>query len=98
MVCSVHSSFLQALGDDAVDYNVNRNLLDFAQHVSPEKELRDASVEADKKLSDFDVETRYVWRKQDNRPVSQIRAPSGGLSRSSGKSWQDYSNCYMFWT
>ena len=33
-----------------------------------------------------------------NRPVSQIRAPSGGLSRTSRKLWQDYSNCYMFWT
>ena len=33
-----------------------------------------------------------------NRPVSQIRAPPGGLSRTSGKLWQDYSNCYMFWT
>ena len=31
-------------------------------------------------------------------PVSQIRAPPGGLSRISGKLWQDYSNCYMFWT
>ena len=33
-----------------------------------------------------------------NRPISQIRAPPGGLSRTSGKLWQDYSNCYMFWT
>ena len=33
-----------------------------------------------------------------NRPVSQIRAPSGGLSWASRKLWQDYSNCYMFWT
>ena len=33
-----------------------------------------------------------------NRPVSQIRALSGGLSRTSRKLWQDYSNCYMFWT
>ena len=33
-----------------------------------------------------------------NRPVSQIRAPPGGLSLTSGKLWQDYSNCYMFWT
>ena len=32
------------------------------------------------------------------RPVSQIWTPSGGLSRTSGKLWQDYSNCYMFWT
>ena len=31
-------------------------------------------------------------------PVSQMRAPPGGLSRTSGKLWQDYSNCYMFWT
>ena len=35
---------------------------------------------------------------QCNIPVSQIRAPSGGLSRTSGKLWQDYSNCCMFWT
>ena len=33
-----------------------------------------------------------------NRPVSQIRVPPGGLSWTSGKLWQDYSNCYMFWT
>ena len=33
-----------------------------------------------------------------NRPVSQIRAPSGGLSQTSGKLWQDYWNCYRFWT
>ena len=32
------------------------------------------------------------------RPVSQMRAPSGGLSRTSRKLWQDYSSCYMFWT
>ena len=31
-----------------------------------------------------------------NRPVSQMRAPSGGLSRTSMKLWQDYSSCYMF--
>ena len=43
--------------------------------------------------------TRSQWVKCDiNRPVSQIRAPPGGLSRTSGKLWQDYSNCYMFWT
>ena len=34
----------------------------------------------------------------DNRPVSQIRASSGGLSRTTGTLWQDYSNCYMFGT
>ena len=36
--------------------------------------------------------------RQSNRPISHIRAPSGGLSRTIGKLWQDYSNCYMFWT
>ena len=36
--------------------------------------------------------------KATNRPVSQMRATLGGLSRTSGKLWQDYLNCYMFWT
>ncbi|RUS85144.1 hypothetical protein EGW08_007108 [Elysia chlorotica] len=59
-----------ALSDDQVTYEnvvqvaadcdcwsaVERNNIDFLQHVSPNKELRDASVAADKKLSEFDVE------------------------------------------
>ena len=44
------------------------------------------------------LEGRVPIDLQMNRPVSQIQAPSGGLSRTSGKLWQDYSNCYMFWT
>ena len=42
------------------------------------------------------VERHWTLLISHNRPVSQIRAPSGGLSRTSGKLWQDYSNCYMF--
>ncbi|CAD5116270.1 DgyrCDS5177 [Dimorphilus gyrociliatus] len=37
-------------------YDTQRSQLDFFQHVSPDKEIRDASCAADKKLSDFDVE------------------------------------------
>ncbi len=48
----------QALAANDATYSTERNQLDFAQHVSPDKELRDASVDADKKLSDFDVEMR----------------------------------------
>ena len=42
--------------------------------------------------------TCYVSCQHDssNRPVSQMRAPSGGLSRTSRKLWQDYSSCYIF--
>lgn len=54
-------SFVQALTDDNAEYTVRRNMLDFCQHVSPYKVTREASVEVDKKLSEFDVEMRYAW-------------------------------------
>ena len=46
------------MASEDVESGVLRNILDFPQHVSPDKSLRDASVEADKILSEFDVEMR----------------------------------------
>merc|ERR1719494_1389720 len=50
------NNLLKALGDNDAEYSKTRNMLDFPQHVSQSKELRAASTEADKKLSEFDVE------------------------------------------
>ncbi|XP_075939559.1 neurolysin, mitochondrial [Anarhichas minor] len=47
---------LKALAHAKLDYASSLHVLDFPQYVCPSKEVRTASTEADKKLSEFDVE------------------------------------------
>ncbi|XP_055885225.1 thimet oligopeptidase-like isoform X1 [Biomphalaria glabrata] len=51
-----YDNVVKSSADSDCWYAVERNNIDFLQHVSPDKDLRDASVAADKRMSDFDVE------------------------------------------
>jgi len=51
-----YKNVVTVLANSQYEYDMKRNVLDFPQHVSPDKEIRAASTEADKKLSAFEVE------------------------------------------
>lgn len=47
---------IKVLGEHMAYQNTIQNILDFPQHVSPDKEIREASTLSDKKMSEFEVE------------------------------------------
>ncbi|XP_061436417.1 thimet oligopeptidase-like [Lethenteron reissneri] len=66
------ASVLKPLADSANAYAVGRNQLDFLQHVSPSRAVREASTRADKRLSLFDVEA--AMREDVHRRLAALQA------------------------
>ena len=54
-MCLNFDNVIKALEDNQVSYDLERNMVDFPQHVALEKDLRSASTDADKKLSDSEM-------------------------------------------
>lgn len=52
------SNVVEKINECSVNYSNQRNMLSFYQHVSTDSSLRQASVESNKKFSDFEVQLR----------------------------------------
>ncbi|PFX20542.1 Thimet oligopeptidase [Stylophora pistillata] len=64
-----------ALSDGSAEYHTAKSNLDFPQHVSTDKEIRTASTEADRKLSEFEVEVSMRKDVFDNLVAFQVKNP-----------------------
>ncbi len=53
---ATYENVVKVLSENQAIYDTKRNVLDFPQHVSSDKEIREAATNSDKLLSDFEVE------------------------------------------
>ena len=76
LITQLEDNQVKALEHSQVSCDLERNMLEFPQHVAVDEDLRSASTETDKKLSDFQVEMSVTVQSCDFFVIAFFGLPS----------------------